>query len=319
MWENRLTELLKTEYPLLQGGMAWVANSDLAAAVSNGGGVGIIAAGNMPPDLLEKEILKAREKTDRPFGLNIMLLSETSDDAIQLAKKHKVPIVTTGAGSPGKVIKELKPEGTIIIPVVASVTLARRVARQGADAVIAEGSEAGGHIGEISTMVLVPQVADAIDIPVIAAGGIADGRGVLAALSLGAEGVQVGTRFVCCEESTVHQKYKDKILSAKDRSTVVTGQYTGHPVRCIGNRLTAELERMEKENVPIEDFEEAGSGRLRNAVVSGDVDWGSVMAGQSAALVNRTQPAEEIIREMFCEAGETFLSLNKKYHLDDRK
>lgn len=319
MWENRLTELLKTEYPLLQGGMAWVANSDLAAAVSNGGGVGIIAAGNMPPDLLEKEILKAREKTDRPFGLNIMLLSETSDDAIQLAKKHKVPIVTTGAGSPGKVIKELKPEGTIIIPVVASVALARRVARQGADAVIAEGSEAGGHIGEISTMVLVPQVADAIDIPVIAAGGIADGRGVLAALSLGAEGVQVGTRFVCCEESTVHQKYKDKILSAKDRSTVVTGQYTGHPVRCIGNRLTAELERLEKENVPIEDFEKAGSGSLRNAVVSGDVDWGSVMAGQSAALVNRTQPAEEIIREMFCEAGETFLSLNKKYHLDDRK
>jgi enoyl-[acyl-carrier protein] reductase II len=273
----------------------------------------------MPPDLLEKEILKAREKTDRPFGLNIMLLSETSDDAIQLAKEHKVPIVTTGAGSPGKVIKELKPEGTIIIPVVASVALARRVARQGADAVIAEGSEAGGHIGEISTMVLVPQVADAIDIPVIAAGGIADGRGVLAALSLGAEGVQVGTRFVCCEESTVHQKYKDKILSAKDRSTVVTGQYTGHPVRCIGNRLTAELERLEKENVPIEDFEKAGSGSLRNAVVSGDVDWGSVMAGQSAALVNRTQPAEEIIREMFCEAGETFLSLNKKYHLDDRK
>jgi enoyl-[acyl-carrier protein] reductase II len=319
MWKNRLTELLKTEYPLLQGGMAWVANSDLAAAVSNGGGVGIIAAGNMPPDLLEKEILKAREKTDRPFGLNIMLLSETSDDAIQLAKEHKVPIVTTGAGSPGKVIKELKPEGTIIIPVVASVALARRVARQGADAVIAEGSEAGGHIGEISTMVLVPQVADAIDIPVIAAGGIADGRGVLAALSLGAEGVQVGTRFVCCEESTVHQKYKDKILSAKDRSTVVTGQYTGHPVRCIGNRLTAELERLEKENVPIEDFEKAGSGSLRNAVVSGDVDWGSVMAGQSAALVNRTQPAEEIIREMFCEAGETFLSLNKKYHLDDRK
>lgn len=319
MWKNRLTELLKTEYPLLQGGMAWVANSDLAAAVSNGGGVGIIAAGNMPPDLLEKEILKAREKTDRPFGLNIMLLSETSDDAIQLAKEHKVPIVTTGAGSPGKVIKELKPEGTIIIPVVASVALARRVARQGADAVIAEGSEAGGHIGEISTMVLVPQIADAIDIPVIAAGGIADGRGVLAALSLGAEGVQVGTRFVCCEESTVHQKYKDKILSAKDRSTVVTGQYTGHPVRCIGNRLTAELERMEKENVPIEDFEKAGSGSLRNAVVSGDVDWGSVMAGQSAALVNRTQPAEEIIREMFCEAGETFLSLNKKYHLDDRK
>jgi len=319
MWKNRLTEILKTEYPLLQGGMAWVANSDLAAAVSNGGGVGIIAAGNMPPDLLEKEILKAREKTDRPFGLNIMLLSETSDDAIQLAKEHKVPIVTTGAGSPGKVIKELKPEGTIIIPVVASVALARRVARQGADAVIAEGSEAGGHIGEISTMVLVPQVADAIDIPVIAAGGIADGRGVLAALSLGAEGVQVGTRFVCCEESTVHQKYKDKILSAKDRSTVVTGQYTGHPVRCIGNRLTAELERLEKENVPIEDFEKAGSGSLRNAVVSGDVDWGSVMAGQSAALVNRTQPAEEIIREMFCEAGETFLSLNKKYHLDDRK
>ncbi len=319
MWKNRLTEILKTEYPLLQGGMAWVANSDLAAGVSNGGGVGIIAAGNMPPDLLEEEILKAREMTDRPFGLNIMLLSETSDDAIQLAKKHKVPIITTGAGSPGKVIKELKPEGTIIIPVVASVALARRVARQGADAVIAEGSEAGGHIGEISTMVLVPQVAAAIDIPVIAAGGIANGRGVLAALSLGAEGVQIGTRFVCCEESTVHHKYKEKILSAKDRSTVVTGQYTGHPVRCIGNRLTAELEKLEKKNVPIEDFEKAGAGSLRNAVVSGDVDWGSVMAGQSAALVNRIQPAEEIIREMFCEAGETFWILNKKYHLDDRK
>lgn len=311
--------MLKTEYPLFQGGMAWVANADLAAAVSNGGGVGIIAAGNMPPELLEKEIERTKDMTDRPFGLNIMLLSETSDAAVRLAKEHKVPIITTGAGSPGKVIKELKPLGTIVIPVVASVALAKRVTKQGADAVIAEGNEAGGHIGEISTMVLVPQIVDAIDIPVIAAGGIADGRGVLAALSLGAEGVQVGTRFVCCCESTVHQKYKEKVLAAKDRSTVVTGQFTGHPVRCISNRLTSELERLEKENVPIEEFEKAGAGRLRNAVVSGDIEWGSVMAGQSAALVNRIQPAGEIIREMFSQAKDTFCALNKKYHLENRK
>ncbi len=316
MWQNRLSRMLKTEYPILQGGMAWVANAELASAVSNGGGIGVIAAGNMPPELLEKEIQKAMSMTDKPFGVNIMLLSDTAEDAVDLAYNYKVPVVTTGAGSPGKVIEKLKPAGTTIIPVVASVALARRAEKQGADAVIAEGTEAGGHVGEITTMVLVPQIVDSIDIPVIAAGGIADGRGLIAAFSLGAEGVQVGTRFVCCNESTVHESYKKKLLSARDRSTVVTGQYTGHPVRCISNKLTAELERLEKENVPVSDFEKAGAGRLRDAVVSGDIVWGSIMAGQSAALVKKMQPAREIIEEMFKEASDIISDLHTRYSGD---
>ena len=238
MFENNpVTKLLKIKYPIIQGGMAWVADADLAAAVSNGGGLGIIAAANMPPELLERQIIKIRTLTDKPFGLNIMLMSPTADDALELAARHNVPVVTTGAGLPGKVLEKLKPLGTTVIPVVASVSHAERIAKQGADAVIAEGTEAGGHIGEITTMNLVPQIVDAVDIPVIAAGGIADGRGAAAAFVLGASGVQVGTRFVCAEECNVHINYKQKIVKANDRATAVTGRSLGLRVREIKNKL----------------------------------------------------------------------------------
>lgn len=301
---NRVSKLLGVDYPLLQGAMAWVANAQLAAAVSNGGGVGIIAAGAMPPEALEKEILKAKEMTSRPFGLNIMLMSPTALDALELAALHRVPIVTTGAGSPGKVLERLKPLGTIVVPVIASVTQAKRVEKQGADAVVAEGMEAGGHIGELTTMVLVPQVADAVEIPVIAAGGIADGRGVAAAFALGAEGVQLGTRFLCCEECTIHDNFKNAVLDARDRSTAVTGVRTGHPVRCLRNKLTAEYERLDEIGASVEEIERLGTGKLRGAVVEGDVEWGSLMAGQSAAMVNEILPAAQIIRDIFDNAGE---------------
>lgn len=300
---NRVQALLGSQYPLLQGGMAWIADARLAAAVSNAGGVGIIAAANMPPELLEQEILKARELTDKPFGLNIMLLSETADDALELAATHRVPIVTTGAGTPGKVLERLKPLGTVVIPVIASVAHARRVARQGADAVVAEGTEAGGHIGELTTMALIPQIVDEVEIPVLAAGGIADGRGIAAAFALGAEGVQVGTRFLCSSECNVHEKYKEAVMKAGDRSSVVTGRPTGHPVRCLHNKLTRKFHEIESQGASVEEIEALGAGRLRSAVVEGDVEWGSVMAGQIAGLVREIRPAREIIESMFAEAG----------------
>ena len=309
---NRVTRLLGIDYPIIQGGMAWVADADLAAAVSNGGGLGIIAAANVPPDLLEQQILRARSLTTRPFGLNIMLLSPTADDAIELAALHRVPVVTTGAGAPGKVIDRLKPLGTIVVPVIASVAHARRVEKQGADAVVAEGAESGGHIGESTTMTLVPQVADAIGLPVIAAGGIADGRGIVAAFALGAEGVQVGTRFVCCTECNAHQRYKEEIIAAGDRSTVTTGKRTGHSVRCLKNKLTHEFDKLEERLAEIQEFEELGAGRLRKAVVEGDVEWGSVMAGQIAGLVHDVRPAGEIITGMFAEAEEILGRLASK-------
>lgn len=296
--ENRIVKLLGTKYPVIQGGMAWVADADLAAAVSNAGGLGIVAAASMPAELLEKEIQKVKSLTDKPFGMNIMLMSPTADDALEIAAKYEVPVVTTGAGLPGKVIERLKPMGTIVIPVVASVAHADRVQKQGADAVIAEGNEAGGHIGEINTMVLVPQVVDAVDIPVIAAGGVADARGLLASFALGAEGVQVGTRFVCSSECNVHENYKNKIIKANDRSTVVTGRPLGHPVRGIKNRLTKEYENMEKNGAPLEEMEALGTGRLRSAVVDGDIDMGAIMAGQSAGLVSKIEPAADILRDI---------------------
>jgi len=303
--------MLGIEYPLFQGGMAWVANANLAAAVSNGGGLGIIAAATMPPDVLEQEILKARTLTDRPFGLNIMLMSPTTADATELAAKHKIPIVTTGAGTPGKVLKRLKPLGTIVIPVVASVAYAKRVAKQGADAVVAEGMEAGGHIGDLTTMVLVPQIASAVDIPVIAAGGIADGRGVAAAFALGASGVQLGTRFICCTECTAHDNFKRAVLEARDRDTAVTGRSTGHPVRCLRNKLTVEFERMEHENAPVEEIERLGVGKLRGGIIDGDLEWGSLMAGQSSGMVKDIRPAAEIIQSLFSEAGAILRELGR--------
>ncbi|MBP8684883.1 MAG: enoyl-[acyl-carrier-protein] reductase FabK [Synergistaceae bacterium] len=295
---NRVTKLLKIKYPIIQGGMAWVADADLAAAVSNAGGLGVIAAASMPPELLEEQIVKIRKLTDKPFGMNIMLLSPTSDDAMEIAAQYKVPVVTTGAGMPGKVLERLKPLGTIVIPVIASTAHAERVSKQGADAVVAEGSEAGGHIGEITTMNLVPQVVDVVSIPVIAAGGVADGRGMAAAFALGAEGVQVGTRFVCAAESNVHFNYKEKIIEANDRATVVTGRSTGHPVRGIKNKLSREFEELEKRGASIEELEKLGTGKLRLAVVDGDTMWGSLMAGQSAGLVKRIEPASAIIMDI---------------------
>ena len=303
---NPITELLTTKYPIIQGGMAWVADANLAAAVSNGGGLGIIAAANMPPELLEEQLIKVRTLTDKPFGLNIMLLSPTADDAIELAAKHRVPVVTTGAGMPGKVLEKLKPLGTTVIPVIASIAHAVRVAKHGADAVVAEGTEAGGHIGEITTMNLVPQIVDSVNIPVIAAGGIADGRGAAAAFALGAKGVQIGTRFVCATECSVHKNYKDKIVEANDRSTAVTGRLHGHPVRALKNKFIKMYEALEKSGAPVEEMEALGAGKLRLAVVEGDTEMGSLMAGQSAGLVHAIEPAADIIESVVKEMYKIF-------------
>ena len=299
---NRVTKLLGIKYPVLQGAMAWVADADLAAAVSNAGGLGVISAANMPPELLEKQLIRIKTLTDRPYALNIMLLSPTAGDAIELAAQYRVPIVTTGAGMPGKVFDRLKPLGTLVMPVIASVSHAERVSKQGADAVIAEGMEAGGHIGEITTMVLLPQIADAVNIPVIAAGGIADGRGVVAAFSLGAEGIQMGTRFLCCTECNVHPNYKQKVLDAGDRGTVITGRTLGHPVRSLKNKFTQKFQELEDHCSPAPELEAYGAGKLRNAVVDGDVEFGSVMAGQSAGMVHEILPAAQIIRDIFEDA-----------------
>jgi enoyl-[acyl-carrier protein] reductase II len=304
---NRITKLLHVKYPIIQGAMAWIADADLAAAVSNAGGLGIIAAGNQPPEQLEAELIKVRKLTDKPFGLNIMLMSPTWQDALALAEKYMVPVVTTGAGMPGKVIDKLSPLGIIVMPVIASVAHAERVRKQGGVAVVAEGMEAGGHIGDITTMALVNQVSRAVDIPVIAAGGIADGRGLAAAFALGAEGAQIGTRFVCASETNVHINYKEKIVASNDRSTVVTGRALGHPVRSITNKFTQEFSEMEGRvsggGVSNEDLEAFGVGRLRSAVVDGDVENGTVMAGQSAGLVTKIQPAKEIIEDIINEAA----------------
>ena len=308
---NPVTKLLNIKYPLVQGGMAWVADADLAAAVSNGGGLGIIAAASMPADLLEQQIKKIRTLTDRPFGLNIMLMSPTAPDALELAAQYRVPVVTTGAGQPGRVIERLKPIGTVIIPVIASVAQAQRVEKQGADAVVAEGTEAGGHIGEITTMNLVPQIADAVKLPVIAAGGIADGRGAAAAFALGASGVQVGTRFVCAAESNVHQNYKEKIIKAGDRATEVTGRTFGHPVRALKNKFTKQFEDMEKRGVSSEEIEAFGSGRLRLAVVEGDAEQGSLMAGQSAGLVRAVEPAAVIIESIVSQMNNIIQNMTR--------
>lgn len=295
---NRVTKLLNIKYPIIQGGMAWVADAHLAAAVSNAGGLGLVAAYSMPADLLEEQIVLVKKLTDKPFGMNIMLMSATADDATEIAAKYRVPVVTTGAGMPGKVLERLKPLGTIVIPVIASVAHAERVEKHGADAVVAEGMEAGGHIGEITTMNLIPQISGAVDIPVIAAGGIADGRGMAAVFALGAEGVQVGTRFLCAAECTIHENYKNAVIKAGDRSTAVTGRPTGHPVRVLKNKLVKAYEELEKKCAPVEELEKLGTGKLRAAVVDGDADYGSLMAGQSAGLVKKIEPAKDIIEDI---------------------
>ena len=312
--KTELCDLLEIEKPIIQGGMAWVATGELAAAVSSSGGLGIIGAGNAPADVIEKEIEKVKELTDKPFGLNIMLLSPFADDIIELAIEKKVPVITTGAGNPGKHVKRFQDVGSIVIPVVPSVALARRMERLDVDAVIVEGTEAGGHIGELITMALVPQVVDAVDIPVIAAGGVADGRGLAAVLALGAKGVQIGTRFACSEESTASMEFKKAIVGARDRDAVVTGRSTGHPVRNLKNKLTKELDQLESQGVDPKKIEEIGSGKLRDAVIDGDVKEGSVMAGQISGMISEIKSVKEIIEEILVHTENT---IKRNYNLLD--
>ena len=303
MIQTKLCELLNIQYPIFQGGMAWIADASLAAAVSNAGGLGIIAAMNANADWLREEIHKARQLTDKAFGVNIMLMSPFADEVSDLVIEEKIPVVVTGAGNPGKYMKKWVAAGIKVIPVVASTAMANLVERSGAFAVIAEGGESGRHIGELTTMTLVPQVCDAVNIPVLAAGGIADGRGIAAALMLGACGVQCGTRFLVAEECTVHQNYKNKILKAKDIDTIATGKRLGHPVRCLKNPFTRDLFKQEyNPNISDEELEKMGAGALRKAAKEGDEKNGSFMAGQCAAMVHKEQPAKEMIEEMFAEA-----------------
>lgn len=297
--ETRITSLLGIEYPIFQGGMAHVATAELAAAVSEAGGLGIIAAGAMPAEALKKEIDKARSLTSKPFGVNVMMMSPYADEVMQLLVKEKPAAVTTGAGNPAKYIPALKEAGVKVMPVVASVAVAVKMERAGADAIVAEGTESGGHIGELTTMVLVPQVCDAVSIPVVAAGGIADARGRRAAFALGAEGIQVGTRFICSTECIAHENYKNAVLAAKDRDAVVTGRSGGAPVRALKNKLTREYERLEKEGAPREEIEKLAAGGLRRAFADGDAQLGSMMAGQSAAMVKKIEPCADIIRSYF--------------------
>lgn len=314
MIQTKLCELLNIQYPIFQGGMAWIADASLAAAVSNAGGLGIIAAMNANADWLREEIHKARQLTDKAFGVNIMLMSPFADEVSDLVIEEKIPVVVTGAGNPGKYMKKWVAAGIKVIPVVASTAMAKLVERSGAFAVIAEGDESGGHIGELTTMTLVPQVCDAVNIPVLAAGGIADGRGIAAALMLGACGVQCGTRFLVAEECTVHQNYKNKILKAKDIDTIATGKRLGHPVRCLKNPFTRDLFKQEyNPNISDEELEKMGAGALRKAAKEGDEKNGSFMAGQCAAMVHKEQPAKEMIEEMFAEAEQILRGASQFY------
>lgn len=314
MIQTKLCELLNIQYPIFQGGMAWIADASLAAAVSNAGGLGIIAAMNANADWLREEIRKARQLTDKAFGVNIMLMSPFADEVSDLVIEEKIPVVVTGAGNPGKYMKKWVAAGIKVIPVVASTAMARLVERSGAFAVIAEGGESGGHIGELTTMTLVPQVCDAVKIPVLAAGGIADGRGIAAAFMLGACGVQCGTRFLVATECTVHQNYKNKILKAKDIDTIATGKRLGHPVRCLKNPFTRDLFKQEyNPNVSDEELEKMGAGALRKAAKEGDEKNGSFMAGQCAAMVHKEQPAKEMIEEMFSEAEQILRGASRFY------
>ena len=300
--KTRITELLGIQYPIIQGGMAWVAEYHLAAGVSNAGGLGLIGAASAPAEWVREQIREAKKLTDKPFGVNIMLMSPYAEDVAKVVAEEGVKVVTTGAGSPEKYMKMWKAAGVKVIPVVASVALAKRMERCGADAVVAEGTEAGGHIGENTTMVLVPQVADAVQIPVIAAGGIADGRGVAAVFMLGAKGVQLGTRFVATEEAQVHENYKNCILKARDIDSRVTGRSTGHPVRALRNQMTKTYLQKEQEGAAFEELELLTLGGLKKVVVDGDVQNGSVMAGQIAGLVTKEQTCKEMIDEMMEQA-----------------
>ena len=304
--KTRITELLGIEYPIIQGGMAWVAESHLAAAVSAAGGLGLIGGANAPAEVIRNYIREVKAVTDKPFGVNVMLMSPYADEVAKVIVEEGVKVVTTGAGNPEKYMEMWKAAGIKVIPVVASVALAKRMERYGADAVVAEGTESGAHIGEATTMTLVPQVVDAVSIPVIAAGGIGDGRGIAAAFMLGAEAVQMGTRFLVAKECTVHQNYKDRVLKAKDIDSTVTGRTHGHPVRCLRNQMTREYVKLENEGKSFEELEYLTLGTLRKAVQEGDVTNGTVMAGQIAGMVSKEQTCKEMIDEMMAQA-ETLL------------
>lgn len=299
--QTEVTELLGTEYPIIQGGMAWVAEYHLAAAVSNAGGLGLIGAASAPADWVRDQVKKAKELTDKPFGVNIMLMSPYADEVAEVVAEEGVKVVTTGAGNPEKYMDMWKSAGVKVIPVVASVALAKRMERCGADALVAEGCEAGGHIGESTTMVLVPQIVDAVKIPVIAAGGIADGRGIAAAFMLGAKGVQMGTHFVVTDESQVHDNYKERIIKARDIDSRVTGRTTGHPVRALRNEMTKKYLDLENKGASFEELEQLTLGGLRRAVVDGDVVNGSVMAGQIAGMVKERMSCKELIEKLVNE------------------
>lgn len=300
--KTKLMELLGIQYPIIQGGMAWVAEYHLAAAVSNAGGLGLIGAASAPPEVVREQVRKCRELTDKPFGVNVMLLNPNAEEVAKIVVEEGVQVVTTGAGNPGKFMNLWKENGVKVIPVVASVAMAKMMERAGADAVVAEGMESGGHIGSITTMALVPQVVDAVSIPVVAAGGIGDGRGLAAAMMLGAEGVQMGTRFVAAKESVVHPNYKERLIKASDIDSEVTGMSTGHPVRSLRNKMTKEYLRLEKEGADFMELEKLTLGSLRSAVIDGDVVNGTVMAGQIAGLVSKEQSCNEIIREIMEQA-----------------
>ena len=296
--ENAICKMLGLKYPIFQGGMAWLGTAELASAVSEAGGLGIIGAGHMPPDVLRAEIQKVKKATKKPFGVNIMLMSPFVKEVMQLMLDERVPVVTTGAGNPGEYIPSLKEIGTKVIPVVASVALAKRLVRTGVDAIIAEGMESGGHIGELTTMALVPQVVDAVDVPVIAAGGIGDSRGICAAFALGAQAVQMGTRFVMSEECIAHENYKNLVLKARDRSTVITGRTTGHPARVLQNKLTRIYLEKEAAGASAEELEKLGLGTLRMAAREGDVEMGSVMIGQISGMMNDIKPVRVILEDL---------------------
>jgi len=300
--KTRITELLGVEHPIIQGGMAWVAEHHLAAAVSEAGGLGLIGGANAPGEVVRSEIRKAKELTGRPIGVNVMLLSPHAEDVAKVVVEEGIKVVTTGAGNPEKYMDMWKAAGIKVIPVVASVALAKRMEKYGADAVVAEGSESGGHIGEQTTMTLVPQIVDAVSIPVIAAGGIGDGRGIAAAFMLGAEAVQIGTRFVVAKESIVHDNYKQRIIKAKDIDSTVTGRSHGHPIRSLRNQMTREYIKLEQEGKSFEELEYITLGALRNAVQKGDITTGTVMAGQIAGMISKEQTCKEMIDEMMEQA-----------------
>ena len=309
--KTELTTLLGIEYPIIQGGMAWVAEYHLAAAVSEAGGLGIIGAASAPPEIVREQIREVKKLTDKPFGVNVMLLNPNAEEVARIVVEEKVPVVTTGAGSPGRFMEQWKAAGVKVLPVVASVAMAKRMEREGADAVIAEGMESGGHIGSLTTMALGPQVVDAVSIPVVAAGGIGDGRGLAAALMLGAVGVQMGTRFLVADESIIHENYKERVLKAKDIDSTVTGMSHGHPVRTLRNAMSREYLKLEQEGAPFEELEKLTLGSLRRAVMDGDVVNGTLMAGQIAGLVTRRQSCAEILKEVTDQAADV---LKKKVY-----